>query len=92
MTVHAGTAQGGGPEQNLAPPPPPLFWLIRSLLFFFYFSKPGLSFTKKYITLFYVKYADLLENAALFWFVHFDPISFFEGFLVQTRPDEAVCR
>ena len=34
--------------------------------YFFYFSKAGLSFTKNYITLFYVKYADLLGNAALF--------------------------
>ena len=52
-----GTAQG----VRLEGPP---FWLIKSL--FFYFSKPGLSFTKKYITLFNVKYADLLGYAALF--------------------------
>lgn len=31
-----------------------------------FFSKPGLSFTKKHITLSYVKYADLLGNATLF--------------------------
>ena len=36
-----------------------LFCLIKSL-FFYYFSEPGLSFSKRYITLFYVKYADLL--------------------------------
>ena len=56
-----------------------LFWLIKTL-----FSEPGLSFTKKYITLLYVKYADLLGNATLFRFVHFNAIEFFEGFLVST--------
>ena len=31
-----------------------------------------------------------LKNGARF--VHFDPIQFFEGVLVQTRPDEGACR
>ena len=70
---------------------PSLFWLIRSLLFVTLVNQVCL-LQKKYITLFYVKHADLLGNAALFWFVHFDPIYFFEGFPAQTRPDEAVCR
>ena len=44
----------------------PLFWLIRSLFFFFTLVNQVCLLQKKYITLFYVKYADLLGNAALF--------------------------
>ena len=81
-----GGGGGGGPPPP--PPPPPTTFLAD----FFTLVNQVCVLQNKYITLFYVKYADLLGNAALFWFVHFDSIYFFEGFLVETRPDEAVCR
>ena len=58
--------------------------------FFLLLSKPGLSFTKKVIKLYYSE--DLIGNAAFFYLsisIHF---SFFECFLVQTRPDEQTIR
>jgi len=65
VIILSGTAQGVGLGEGYSLP---LFRLIKSL--FFYFSKPGLSFTKKYITLLYVNYEDVLGNAAsLFLFL-----------------------
>ena len=61
---HTGTAQGVGLGE-IQPSPPQTFWLIKSL-FFFTLAKQVCLLQKVYVTLFYVKYTDLLANSAFF--------------------------
>ena len=60
---NTGTEQGVGLGGSYVPP---LFWMIKSLFFFFTLVNLVCLLQKKYITLFYVKYADLLVYSLKF--------------------------